>query len=111
MTFRIICASNHLYSVVALFSQAGVLAERYEYDAYGDPDIYNADFSQSYACSQQDNPYLFTDRRCDILDTGSSLKIYFRYINLCIEPQPYFSIVYSLIFSKDKMTYKTGAIA
>jgi len=44
--------------------------ERYEYDAYGRPMIYNADFSQSREVSDYNNPYLFTGRRLDMLDSN-----------------------------------------
>jgi RHS repeat-associated protein len=52
----------------------GNVIERYEYDAYGNPTIWNADFTTERANSNYGNPYLFTGRRTDILDSGS-LKI------------------------------------
>ncbi|MDH4241473.1 MAG: hypothetical protein OEW48_18090, partial [Phycisphaerae bacterium] len=51
-----------------------ILVERYEYDAYGNPTIWNADFTAERANSNYGNPYLFTGRRVDIFDSGS-LKI------------------------------------
>ena len=66
---------DHLFSPTVLFSAAGAVDERYEYDAYGkctvlDPDLTaDADNKSDFA-----NPYLFTGRRLDILD-GSSLKL------------------------------------
>ena len=48
--------------------------ECYEYDAYGNPTIWNADFSVERETSAYYNPYLFTGRRVDTLDSGS-LKI------------------------------------
>jgi len=58
-------AHNHIYSVVALIDDQGNVVERYEYDAYGKPTIYNAGFSQMYDESQYDNSYMFTGRRYD----------------------------------------------
>jgi RHS repeat-associated protein len=52
----------------------GLVLERYEYDAYGNPTIWNVDFSTEREISAYNNPYLFTGRRVDTLDSGS-LKI------------------------------------
>ena len=65
---------DHLYSPAALVDSTGTVVERYEYDAYGNPTIWNADFTTERANSNYGNPYLFTGRRVDILDSGS-LKI------------------------------------
>jgi len=65
---------DHLYSPVALTDYSGNVLERYEYDAYGNPTIWNADFTTERDNSNSGNPYLFTGRRVDILDSGS-LKI------------------------------------
>ena len=65
---------DHLYSNVALADQNGIVVERYEYDAYGKPTIYNADFTQTYSDSQYGNSYMFTGRRLDTLD-NSGLKL------------------------------------
>ena len=65
---------DHLYSPAALTNFWGTVLERYEYDAYGSPTIWNADFTTERANSNYGNPYLFTGRRVDILDSGS-LKI------------------------------------
>jgi len=65
---------DHLYSPAALVYANGTVLERYEYDAYGNPTIWNADFTAERANSNYGNPYLFTGRRVDILDSGS-LKI------------------------------------
>jgi len=64
---------DHLYSPVALVSQFGTVLERYEYDAYGNPTIWNGDFTIERDSSNY-SPYLFTGRRADYLDSGS-LKI------------------------------------
>jgi len=55
-------------------SKVITVLERYEYDAYGNPTIWNADFTTERANSNYGNPYLFTGRRADYLDSGS-LKI------------------------------------
>jgi RHS repeat-associated protein len=65
---------DHLYSPAALTTWTGTILERYEYDAYGSPTIWNADFTAERDSSNYGNPYLFTGRRVDILDSGS-LKI------------------------------------
>ncbi len=65
---------DHLYSPVALTDYSGTILERYEYDAYGNPTIWNADFTTERDSSNYGNPYLFTGRRVDYLDSGS-LKI------------------------------------
>ena len=62
---------DHLYSTVALIDDQGNVLERYEYNAYGMPTIYNSDFSQTYNSSQYGNPYLFTCRRVDNFDSDS----------------------------------------
>ena len=69
-------AHDHLYSPAALIDQSdGAVLERCEYDAYGEPNILDADFSKDAdGLSDYDNNYLFTGRRLDILDNGS-LKI------------------------------------
>jgi len=54
---------------------SGTVLERYEYDAYGNCNVLDNDFSDdSDGISGYNNPYLFTGRRVDILDT-CSLKI------------------------------------
>jgi RHS repeat-associated protein len=65
---------DHLYSPVALTDYSGNVLERCEYDAYGSPTIWNADFTTERDNSNYGNPYLFTGRRTDYLDSGS-LKI------------------------------------
>jgi len=52
---------------------SGDVLERYEYDAYGNCNIEDANHD-SRTTSHYQNPYLFTGRRVDILDSGS-LKI------------------------------------
>ena len=51
---------DHLYSPVALANSGGTILERYEYDAYRNPTIWNADFTAERDNSNYGNPYLFT---------------------------------------------------
>jgi len=67
---------DHLYSPAALVdTSTGAALERYEYDAYGNVHVLEAEFTAD-ADNQSDygNAYFFTGRRLDILD-NSSLKI------------------------------------
>ena len=64
---------DHLYSPAALVHTNGTVLERYEYDAYGNPYILDAQYAPR-TTSNYGNPYLFTGRRADYLDSGS-LKI------------------------------------
>ncbi len=77
---------DHLYSVVVLFDGSGSVAERYEYDAYGkarvftkgtDGQWFTADDTETIA-SAYVNPYTFTGRRLDVLDSGSAELMYYR---------------------------------
>jgi len=74
---------DHLFSPVALVDGNGDVAERYEYDAYGACRVHTDDGADDTWLTGDDtignssangNPYLFTGRRLDILDSGS-LKI------------------------------------
>jgi len=65
--------NDHLYSPVVIVDNSGNVKERYEYDAYGQPTIQDANH-ESRTTSHYQNSYLFTGRRVDILDSGS-LKI------------------------------------
>jgi RHS repeat-associated protein len=65
---------DHLYSVVAIASTSGDVNERYEYDAYGTPTIWDAGFTTKKSSPGFFNTYLFTGRQVDILNSGS-LKI------------------------------------
>ena len=58
---------DHLYSPAALVFASGSVAERYEYNAYGNCYIMDASYN-TRATSQYDNPYYFTGRRLDFLD-------------------------------------------
>ena len=47
---------DHLYSPVALANSGGTILERYEYDAYRNPTIWNADFTAERDNSNYGNP-------------------------------------------------------
>ncbi|HUW18680.1 MAG TPA: RHS repeat-associated core domain-containing protein [Sedimentisphaerales bacterium] len=55
-------------------NEVGTVYERYEYDAYGEPTIWDGYFTTTRQASNYGNSYLFTGRRVDILD-NASLKI------------------------------------
>ena len=61
-------AHDHLFSPAALMEDDGDVVERYEYDAYGKPTIWDSTFSSERESSSYNNPYMFTGRRVDILD-------------------------------------------
>ncbi len=64
---------DHLYSPVVLVDAGGTPQERYEYDVYGSARIYDGTFSSTRAqpLASIGNPYLFTGREVDFLDSGS----------------------------------------
>ena len=53
---------NHQYSIVALSNASGDVLERYVYDAYGTPTIYNAAGTTVRTSSSYQNPFMFTGR-------------------------------------------------
>jgi len=62
---------DHLYSTAALVDAGGNVAERYEYDAYGQVHILDSNFADDAdGVSDCGNPYMFTGRRVDFLDGG-----------------------------------------
>jgi len=61
---------DHLYSPVALVWSTGTVIERYEYDAYGEPNILDASYNKR-SSSLYANPYYLTGRTFDFLDNGS----------------------------------------
>ena len=67
---------DHLFSPVALVYPFGMVAERYEYNAYGKAAIYDGTFTNTYAATQISNPYLFTGRRLDNLNYNSATNQY-----------------------------------
>jgi len=60
-------AHDHLYSPAALTNYIGLVQERYEYDAYGNPYVMDASYN-SRASSLYDNPYYFQGKRLDLLE-------------------------------------------
>ena len=58
-------------ATVALLDDDGDVVERYEYDAYGACRITDDSYGSPQSASSYANPYLFTGRRLDILDSGS----------------------------------------
>jgi RHS repeat-associated protein len=73
----IYCAHDPLYSPVALFAANGTVAERCEYDAYGQAQFLTSNF-YPLPSSQHANPYTFTGRELDSLDAGSCTLMYYR---------------------------------
>ena len=66
---------DHLYSPVALIGVGAAVLERYEYDAYGNCRVLEPNFADDPdGKSDFANPYFFTGRQVDTLDSGS-LKI------------------------------------
>jgi hypothetical protein len=60
-----------LYSTAALVDASGNVAERYEYDAYGQVHILDANFADDAdGVSDCGNPYMFQGKRLDLLDNG-----------------------------------------
>jgi len=70
-------AHDHLYSPAALIDNSGDVVERYEYNAYGDCNVMD-DSYVSRTGSSYGNPYLFTGRRLDVLDSGDLKIMYYR---------------------------------
>jgi RHS repeat-associated protein len=71
-------ARDQLFSpAVAIATADGTITERYEYDVYGKPYILDADYTVD-GSSDIGNPYLFTGRRLDTLDSGGFLIQYSR---------------------------------
>jgi len=68
---------DHLYSPVALINTNGTVVERYEYDAYGNVKILDANY-EPRETSEYNNPYYFTGRELDFLDSGSLKIMYYR---------------------------------
>jgi len=63
-------AHDHLYSPAALLGSDGTVLERYEYDAYGSMTRLDPNFT-TWSGTEAGNPYYFTGRRVDVLDSGS----------------------------------------
>jgi len=69
---------DHLYSPTALLDGTGAVVERYEYDAYGTVHVMDAGFNPRSATAYG-NPYTFTGRRLDRLDSGNLKLMYYRH--------------------------------
>ncbi len=70
-------AHDHLYSPVALLDDTGAIAERYEYDAYGQVQVLAPNY-ELRTTNLYGNPYYFTGRELDILDAGTLRLMYYR---------------------------------
>ena len=62
--------SDNLGSVVTLVDASGNVVERYSYDPWGEPTIYNAGGTEIDE-SAVANPFMFTAREVDFLDDGN----------------------------------------
>ena len=94
-------AHDHLFSPAALIDDNGTVVERYEYDAYGDCNVLDADYSKDAdGISDYGNPYLFTGRRLDILDTASLKIMYYR--------NRYYDTETGRLLTHDPMDYVDG---
>jgi RHS repeat-associated protein len=72
-------AHNHLYGPVAVMDfTAGTVLERYDYDAYGATHIMDASYTARTA-SAVGNPYSFTGRELDTLDSGNLKTMHYRH--------------------------------
>jgi YD repeat-containing protein len=67
---------DHLYNPVALTSLGGTVVERYEYDAYGQPTIWDENFTTTRETSNYGNPYYFQGKRLDLPDNGGLELVY-----------------------------------
>ena len=78
LTFDYYYGHDHLYSPTVLFAPNGNVVERYEYDAYGEVTIWDGTWSSTRTASLVQNPYTFTGRRLDVLDSGNLKLMYYR---------------------------------
>ena len=101
---------NHLFSPVALLDGNGDIAERYEYNAYGkvqvltdsdgDGNWFDDTDDSIYSQSQVGNPYLFTGRRLDVLDSGDYEIMYYR--------NRYYNTYTGRFLTQDPLEYVAG---
>jgi len=100
---------DHLYSVHVLYNPTTGIAERYDYDAYGQPTIYTADGGDSDWWDGDEDPnneslinnaYTFTGRRLDTLDSGDLVIMYYR--------ARYYSPNTGRFLSRDPIGHKDG---
>ena len=70
---------DHMKSPVALVDIDGEILERYEYDAYGKPTLWEGDYDNLLeGPSWYNNPYYFTGRRLDVIESGTWMIQYHR---------------------------------
>ncbi len=110
----VVCHDN-LYSAHGLLSKAdGSIAERYDYDAYGQPVIYTATASTpdgnwwdgdevTADVSAKGLPYLFTGREYDPLDGADS-----NYLKLQYSRARYYSFDLRRWLQRDPLEYSDG---
>ena len=67
---------DHLNSPAAKLDSSGAILERFEYDAYGERHIFNADYSSVLASSTL--TIGFTGQRIDVLDGGNLVLCYYK---------------------------------
>ena len=67
---------DHLNSPAAKLDSTGVILERFEYDAYGERHIFNADYSSVLTSSTL--TVGFTGQRVDVLDNGDLVLCYYK---------------------------------
>jgi len=92
---------DHLYSPVALIGVGAAVLERYEYDAYGNCRVLEPNFADDPdGKSDFANPYFFTGRQVDTLDSGS-LKIQYN-------RNRYYDYYTGRWFTQDPMGYVDG---
>jgi len=79
---------DHLYSTVVLLDDSGSVVERCEYDAYGTVLVYTDDGNDdtwftgddtTASASAKGNPYSFTGRQLDVVDSGGLVRMHYRH--------------------------------
>jgi RHS repeat-associated protein len=94
---RLFYHQNALNSVFALTDSGGTVQEGYQYDEYGTPTVFEADFATVLPSTALNNPYLFTGQRMD-RETGL-----FYYKNR------YYSTTQGRFLSRDPAGYVRGS--
>ncbi len=88
--------TNTLGSVVSVTNSTGAVVERYDYDAFGKPTVYDGSFTMLSGGSAIGNPYLYTGREYD-KETG---LYYYR--------ARYFDPVHGRFLQRDPIGYGDG---
>ena len=85
--------SDNLGSTVALVDSSGAVVERYSYDVWGEPTIYDSNGNEIDE-SAVSNPFMFTAREVDFLDGGNLILqhnrhrvLYYR-LAMWMQPDP-----------------------